>query len=322
MPRFLSLPVETLWRLRRLAVLLALLPWLVWLPPVLFAGADPTPQGIEGWLLFGWLALVPVLLVLFPAAHWDHLALAVVLAGSALILPVLTALLEPFRPLTDRQMVGVLGGAALFGLLMLLAWTFLWFALHQLSLVPPRLRLRSRAIQRSTLSPGAVFRGLRHAPLQANHLRMTGAPDDDGWFPVWHRYAWEDRIGDVLAPDCRSEFIGPRTPDYWARIRSETSSEQIMDERSHDPDERKDIAFYRLQTLPDGDGARVIEDERGFRMPLLMGLGYWLCDGGASSLRARLDYLEGQPRTRAAYIRTRSPIKLIANLMDPLSAGR
>ena len=319
---FLSLVIETLWRLRRLALLLAILPWLVWLPPVLFGGATPIPQGIEAWLLIGWLPVMLLLLLWFPAAHWDHVALAVVLGASALLLPFLTALLEPYRPLSDRQMIGAIGGFALLGLLLLLAWAFLTQALHALSLLPPRLRLRGRARLRSTLSPRAVFRGLRIAPMQAGRLRMSGEADPEGWFPVWHRYAWEDRLGAYLAPDLRQAFVGPRLPDYWARIRHEEGCLQELDERAHHPDERKHVGLYRLQVMPDGDGARIIEVESGVRMTMLMWFGYWLCDIPTNSLRARLDYLEGRPRTRATYIRTGSPLMAIARVMDPLSAGR
>lgn len=49
------------------------------------------------------------------------------------------------------------------------------------------------------------------------------------------------------------------------------------------------VGLCRLEILADGDGARIIEREKDIRMPLLMWLGYWLCEIGAISLRARLD---------------------------------
>ncbi len=66
MPGSISLALSTLWSLRRLALLCLILPWVVWMPPMLASGAGLVPTGWDAWVLL-------VLLVSFPSQwHRPH----------------------------------------------------------------------------------------------------------------------------------------------------------------------------------------------------------------------------------------------------------
>ncbi len=315
-----------LFALRRLIVFLAILPWLVWLPPSLLLGEGLIPQGWDRWLMLCWPPLMLVLVIRFPAAVTEHLSLALLIGFLATLLPVAEPWFALMPPLDPGQTITVILVGALIAVLVLpMSWALLNFAIAHLQMKPPRLRVNSRGKVRSTLPPQRLARALRFAPMQANTLRMTGAADAEGWFPLWLRNPWERRLGDGLPPDLRSTFIGPRRPDAWLRIIEDGPLGQRLEERNTHPmfSPRPFIMIWSVE--PDGAGCRVTEREIGVGATALSALLMWLTDHTTAHFRANVDYLEGLPETTAPYIQSGSPLLALAALMGdkppPEAAG-
>ncbi len=316
MQRFLYHARATIFALRRLIVFLAILPWLVWLPPSLLLGEGLIPQGWDRWLMLCWPPLMLALVIRFPAAVTEHLALALLVGFLATLLPAVQpwiALLPPVD--TGRLIIATLVGALIAVLTLPISWALLNLAITLLQVSPPRLRITSKGQVRSTLPPQRLARALRYAPMQANSLRMTGAADADGWFPMWFRYPWERRQKDDLPAEMRSTFIGPRPPDIWMRIINEDPLSQRVEERITGPIFGPAPFVFVRSIEPDGAGSRLTEREIGIQVPALMALLVWLAAYNSAHARAAVDHLEGLPDTTAPFIQSGSPLLALAALM-------
>ena len=314
----LSLALSTLWSLRRLALLCLILPWVIWMPPMLASGAGLVPTGWDAWVLLAWPVILLVLLVSFPSQWHEPVSLAIIIGVLAVAVPLLDAWLARYRPLSERQLVFVIiGGGGVVFMVSLLVWAFLSQALNLLALAPPVVRLRAHWRVRAALPARMAFQALRHAPLRASTLRMTGEANADGWFPVWLRQPWEKCMGERLEPSHCAAFIGLRRPDIFVRILSEGALEQRLESIPGDiPLEPGVVSEVTLSVRPFGDGCEVIEAERGVDMPVLMALSFWLYDYGRSSLRGRLDHLGGLPRTSAPHLRGGSVLQWIGDALS------
>lgn len=312
----------TLGVLRRLAVLVMVLPWVIWALFALIAGFPLVPQGWAGALLLGWPLIALVLLACFPAEWTEHVTLAIVAGALAVTLAVLEAWVASQPPMSvhdqGRFLILVGGGITIAALL---GWAFVNLFLALAALVPPTITFTSRARVTSALSAEQAFEGLSNAPNQRNARAVTGAADAEGWFPLWLCDPWEHLRPDRYSPDQRTGFIGPRRPDVFLRILSEDRLEQWVEQRAEDVPLGRAIAKIRLQVTPLGTGCRVTTEEHGVEMPFVMALGFWLYDYASAGLQGDLDWIAGRSASYAPHLRGGSMLAWVGQVLTQEAPG-
>jgi hypothetical protein len=235
--------------LRRLAVVLLLLPWLIWLPSAL--GTGIMPQGWDAWVLFTWPLILLVLLVCFPAQWNEPASLAIVVGVLALTLPLVESWLTPYRPLTDREVAAaIIGGGTVILVMTIIGWSYLNLALARAVFMPPMVKFSTSSTVGAALSPRLAFHELRYVPMRDTPRAQAGAADAEGWFPVWSGNPWEEHIEGRLPLNQRADFIGPRRPHFFARILSEGPLEQRLEMCLHTLPMVPDIFTVHLKVEP------------------------------------------------------------------------
>ncbi len=177
--------IYRLWRLRRLWLACFVLPGLALGMVHLMTGGDSVllMPGVPQALAVLWAAMVTGLILRFPVAVIDHLAIAVTVALMVLILPLAEALVGMKRTTVmagDLVWLGLLLLIVAFGL-----WLALTMLLHSAQLWGPRVNLRRTTRIFHDISPEAASTALSFTPGQSSPDRRCGPIDDTGFFDVW-----------------------------------------------------------------------------------------------------------------------------------------
>lgn len=247
-------------------------------------GSAGVPLPVRLLVLPGWVVLSAWLLVRFPQAGFELLALALVVTACIVLLPAVQWIAAGAGP-AFRLATGVaLAGAAL------AAWIRLCTALPLAALYAPRRRRRIRLRLRWTGDPAQAMAALRLGPGTETPFHRAGPLDAKGWFDVWTKTECRSLC---WAMDETPEFAA----DFRVRILDEGPFWQEIETASVAPDGWRVTTRRSVRVEPARHGTtRIRFTEEGDGLSDLLLLFYWLTDHWRDQLTARLDHGAGLPQ--------------------------
>lgn len=299
----LTLAVQRLWRLRRLAVVAGLMP-VLWQAALLALDVPvAAPLALLAW---AWPVVIAALVARFPAGATDHLSLTLTLM---ICQPLATLIYDTLVPMRPEAWPWLVFGLT-FGVFFL--WLGLYWLLNRAILAGPGVAMTARWRVTGRVSVAAATAGLRSRADTETPFAVTGPADAEGFAPVRWRAPHLGPAPFSVQPPPAPQRLDPA--DAMVRVVAEGMEadggfHQTVD--AIDTGSPGWVGRESIRIRPHPRGCEVLGSSR-MLWPLGLHLQAWLTDGLADFTAAKLDHLAGGRLRGGALAMRDTPMFMIA----------